>query len=197
MNATVVQALITYENNDGVNVTETLNGTSITYTGGDVCPSGNASSFSVNVYCSMTLDIVNTRYSGMAQGDACNPYVEIVSSLGCNVLSHSILWEYLDLIKPYLGFVSIVMGVFLCFLGLKIVKVGVCLAGFLSCTLASCILFYAVYFNTMDDVNTFFYFLGGGLIAGIIVGILLACFIRFGAAVLAGWGGFALGLLIN
>jgi len=117
--------------------------------------------------------------------------------LGCSVFSHSILWDYLDLLQPYLGGIAIVGGCFLCFLGLKLVKPSICVAGFLTCTLASCLIFYAVYLNSIDDVTTFFYFLGAGAAIGIFVGLLLAYFSRFGAACLAGWGGFALGLLIN
>lgn len=39
--------------------------------------------------------------------------------------------------------------------------------------------------------------MAGGAVAGIIVGLLLAYCVKVGAAVLAAWGGFALGLLLN
>jgi hypothetical protein len=39
--------------------------------------------------------------------------------------------------------------------------------------------------------------MGGGAVIGVIVGVLLAKCVKVGAAILAGWGGFALGLILN
>lgn len=120
-----------------------------------------------------------------------------MSSLGCDVFSNSILWNYIEKVEPYLGAIAIAVGFVVCLFGLKLVKPSICMAGFITCTLLSCLFFYAVYANSLNDVDTFWYFLGGGAVAGILLGLLLAKFVKFGAAVLAGWGGFAAGIILN
>jgi hypothetical protein len=149
------------------------------------------------VYCDLDLENDNTRYTGLALGDSCNPYVNIVSRQGCDVLANSILWDYLEKIEPYLGVVGIVMGTFLCFFGLKMIKPSIFMAGLITVTLMACLFFYAVYANSVDDVETFWYFLAVGALLGLVLGFLLAKYVKIGAAVLAGWGGFAAGLMLN
>lgn len=61
----------------------------------------------------------------------------------------------------------------------------------------SLLVFYAVYANSFDELETFYLWMAGGAVAGIIVGCLLAKFVKMGAAILAAWGGFALGLILN
>jgi len=101
------------------------------------------------------------------------------------------------MMKPYMGAVGIAVGIPMCFFGLKMIKPCVCFAGFITLTAFSCLLFYTIYLNDINKTDAFWYFLGGGVLAGIIVGLLLAKFIRFGAACLAGWGGFCAGLILN
>jgi len=101
------------------------------------------------------------------------------------------------MLKPYLGAIGIAVGVPLCFFGLKMIKPAVCFAGFITVTAASCLIFYAIYFTDVNKTDAFWYFLGGGALGGILVGLLLAKFVKFGAAILAGWGGFTLGLILN
>lgn len=101
------------------------------------------------------------------------------------------------MIEPYLGAIAIAVGVPLVFFGLKLVKYAICFAGFITVTACSCLLFYTIYFTDTTKTDAFWYFLAGGALAGLIVGLLLAKFVRIGAAILAGWGGFCAGLLLN
>ena len=175
-----------------------LNGTALTYTGGDRCPETNElTTFTINVYCNNDLPIDDTDYDYYATGGDCAPEVQIVSMLGCDVFSNSLLWEYLDMIEPYIGFVAIGLGIMMTFFGLKLIKPSICVAGFLTVMLVTCLFFYAIYLNTIEETSAFWYFLGGGALGGVLVGLLLAKFVKFGAAVLAGWGGFAGGLILN
>jgi len=113
-------------------------------------------------------------------------------------LTTSQIWVYLEKAEPYFGVVMIVGGFIVCFYGFKLLKPCLFLAGFLSCCLLALLFCYAVYAESIDDLtSTFYYFLGGGALVGILVGWLLAKFIKVGAAVLAGWGGFCLGLVLN
>jgi hypothetical protein len=178
-------------------VTEYLNGVALNYTGGQTCPNGVAKTFTINVYCAADLELTNTYYDGIAYGDECNPYVNVVSLLGCDVLTTSLLWGDLALLEPYLGLIAVFAGFFFCFFGFKFLKPSVCIAGFMTTTLAFCLFYYLIYLNSTEEIYIFWYFLGVGILMGILLGFGLACFARIGATCLAGWGGFALGLLIN
>lgn len=101
------------------------------------------------------------------------------------------------MISPYIGVIAIIGGFLLCFFGLRLVKPSVCFITFLSCIVVSLFIFYAVFLNAIELTPVFWYFLGGGVIGGLIVGILMSKYVKFGAAILGGWGGFAAGLVLN
>jgi len=69
--------------------------------------------------------------------------------------------------------------------------------GVLTATFVSCIFFYAVYANATTDPKEFFYWLGGGVVAGIVLGCILCKKQKAGVALLAGWGGITLGLMVD
>lgn len=101
------------------------------------------------------------------------------------------------MIKPYIGVVAIIGGFMLCFFGLKLVKPSVCFVTFLTCIVVSLFIFYALFLNAIELTPVFWYFLGGGIVGGLIIGVLLSKYVKFGAAILGGWGGFAAGLMLN
>lgn len=97
----------------------------------------------------------------------------------------------------YFGAFAIVAGILLVFFGRKFIKPAVFIAGFLTSLLLFSFIFYAVYFDKVSQASDFWWFLGAGVLVGIGVGLLLSCFIKVGAAILAGWGGFCLGMILN
>jgi len=180
---------------------ETQTGVSLTYSGGGTCIStGSPTSFTIKAWCNTDIKASDTIYTAevMSQ-DPCHAYVELESSIGgCDLLSNSPIWVYLEKMEPYIGVIGIVGGFITCFYGMKLLRPCLFIAGLLSCCVAALLFCYAIYASSIDDfASTFYYFLGGGFIAGLLVGYLLARFIHVGAAVLAGWGGFCLGLILN
>ncbi len=99
--------------------------------------------------------------------------------------------------KPYIGAIAITGGIMLCFYGLALVKPSICFITFLSCIVVSLFIFYACFLTALEITPVFWYFLGGGIGGGLVVGILMAKYVKVGAAILGGWGGFALGLILN
>mmetsp|Transcript_44060 Transcript_44060/g.59731 ORF Transcript_44060/g.59731 Transcript_44060/m.59731 type:complete len:137 (+) Transcript_44060:765-1175(+) len=69
--------------------------------------------------------------------------------------------------------------------------------GILTTVAAVALLFYTTFLSQDTEEWVFWTTLGGAIVGGIIVGYLLAKFIKVGAAILAGWGGFTCGLLLN
>jgi len=95
------------------------------------------------------------------------------------------------------GVFFIASGLLLCFAGRKLIKPSVCVAGTFSTITLALILFYAIFLSKNTKTWVFWVVLVVSIVVGIVVGLILSKFIKLGAAILAGWGGFALGLLIN
>lgn len=180
---------------------EVQSGVSLTYSGGNACIStGQPTTFTIKAWCDSSISPTDTEYTGqITNNDPCHPEIELVSSIGgCDLLTNSPIWVYLEAAEPYLGWAALAGGFIICFYGFKLLKPSLFLGGFLSCIVLALLFCYAVYAESIEDLkSTFYYFIAGGAVAGIIVGWLLARYIKVGAAVLAGWGGFCLGLVLN
>lgn len=174
-----------------------LDGVKLTYTGGDACPTtGKPTQFSINMYCDPNMGWEDYDFSAGMLGDICSPYLDTVSRAACSRLSVSQLWDYLSKYSDYFGAFLLLAGVLLVFSGRLLLKPAVCFAGFLTTILVSCFIYYAVYFEDTSDVEDFWFFLGGGALVGIFVGLFACWCTRLGAAVLAGWGGLCGGLIL-
>lgn len=175
--------------------TKLAQGVALTYSNGAVCPaSGEKYKFTVNVFCNATLD---GDFNLTASGDVCAPYVSITSKYGCSVFDTNVIWEFLGDYEEFWGVFFIIGGVVLCFLGRRLMKPSICMAGMLGTIVLVLLFFYTIWFNNSKEVTTFWYFFAGATVAGAIVGFLLAKFVKVGAAVLGGLGGFFAGLILN
>lgn len=174
-----------------------LSGVAMTYTGGQVCEkTGEPTQFRINLYCNPSGSWTSYDYSAGMMGDICNPHFDLVSRAACPRLSVSDLWGYLEDYSYYFGAVLLVAGLGLVFAGRQLIKPAVCFAGFLTTVLVSCIIFYSVYLEDESDLSDFWYFFGGGALVGIFAGLFACWAARFGAALLAGWGGLCGGLIL-
>jgi len=170
----------------------------LTYTNGAICDatSGTKAVFSINMYCDESMGWQDFDVSPGVLGNLCEPYVDTLSKVACSRLSVSQLWGYLAQYSQFFGAFLLVAGTILVFFGRKLLKPAVCFAGFLTTIFVSCLIFYGVYLENESDLADFWYFLGGGALAGIFVGLLMCWCMRVGAAVLAGWGGLTGGLIL-
>jgi len=76
--------------------------------------------------------------------------------------------------EPYVGVIGIVGGFLICFAGLRLLKPCIFVAGLLLCTMLGLLCCYFFFSDSAEDLqSTFYYFLGGGFVAGLIVGWLL------------------------
>ena len=117
--------------------------------------------------------------------------------MACSRLSVSSLWGYLADYAAYFGAFLLTIGLLLVFIGRKLLKPAICFTGFLTTIALSCLIYYSVYLQDTSNLAQFWYFLGGGALVGIFVGLLACWASRVGAMVLAGWGGFCGGLILN
>ena len=112
------------------------------------------------------------------------------------MLDVSSLWSYLDQYNAYFGAVAILLGTLLVVLGRKFIKPAIFISGFITCVVLSLFMFYAIYYDKETTTGAFWGILAGGIVVGILIGLLLARFVKVGAAILAGWGGLCLGLIL-
>jgi len=127
----------------------------------------------------------------------CNLLVTFSSKDVCPSWTSNALWDFLNSIKWVWGIVFILGGIFLCFFGRKLFGIAI----FIICAFVTVFLillfFYSIFLE--DDTKEWvgWVTLGCAVIIGLIVGFLMFKLQRIGAAVLAGWGGFMVGLILN
>lgn len=186
---------VTYSN--GQTSATQLSGIKLSYLNGDACPTNTAlkMSFNINIFCDELTDL---DYNPVADiNDSCAPFVQLVTKYGCPLFTKDQIWAYIDKFTAYFGVFFIGGGIVLCFFGYKLIGPTVCMVGLLTCVVASCLAFYLIFFKSPADLKTFWFFLAGGIIVGIGVGILLFKYPKIGASFAAGWGGIVLGIFLN
>ena len=106
------------------------------------------------------------------------------------------IWTFLEKYKYLWGAVFIAVGFVLCLFGRKMFKPTIFIVGLAAFVFLSMLVFYSIFFssNTKDYVG--WIVLAVSVVVGIFVGIVLAKLSKLGVAVLAGWGGACLGLVL-
>lgn len=156
--------------------------------------------FTINVFCNSSIETVEANYTidGLvATGTTCHPVVSLTSKYGCEALSINALWDMIAQYEDFFGIVAIAGGFFLSLFGLKLVKPTMFIIGILTTVAGVALLFYTTFLSQDTQEWVFWVVLACAILGGLIVGYLLARFIKVGAAILAGWGGFTCGLLLN
>ena len=115
----------------------------------------------------------------------------------CPRFSTNALWIFLNKFKDLWGGFYMLLGLFLCIFGRRLFVVAI----FLITSLATCILimmlFYTLFFeNDTEEYIGWIVLVCAGVI-GILFGIFMTKVQRLGAALLAAWGGFTLGMVVN
>jgi len=94
------------------------------------------------------------------------------------------------------GALLISTGFVLTLFGRKLFKPTICLIGTVAVTFLCLLFFYSVFFNANTKTYVGWVVLLVSLAGGIVAGLMLAKLSRVGVAVLAGWGGLTLGLIL-
>ena len=127
----------------------------------------------------------------------CQYIVTFSSKDVCPSFTTNALWVFLSKFDWLWGACYMLGGVFLCFFGRKLFIAAI----FIITAFATCFLIMLLFYSTLlrDDTAEWigWVILVCSAVIGIIVGAVMTRLQRVGAAILAGWGGFMLGLLIN
>ena len=122
-----------------------------------------------------------------------NPYIKIYSSTGC---STDAFWTWITNNKWAMFAISLIIGFIVCFFGRKLWKPIFFLTGVLLTVFLILIIFYTTFLNTNTASWVGWVVIASSVLLGLLVGFIFMKISKLGAFVLAGWGGFCLGLLI-
>ena len=106
------------------------------------------------------------------------------------------IWTFLGKYIGLWGAILIALGFVLTLFGRKLFKPTICIVGTFAFVFLSLLFFYSVFFNSNTKTYVGWIVLILSVLVGAVVGILLAKASRIGVAVLSGWGGLTLGLIL-
>jgi hypothetical protein len=107
-----------------------------------------------------------------------------------------VIWKWFENNKWVMFAVFFVLGMSLCFFGRAFVKATLCLLGVLISAFVIIYIFYSTFLKKDTELWIVWLVLGGAILVGLLLGFILQKYAKVGAFVLAGWGGFTLGLIL-
>ncbi len=119
------------------------------------------------------------------------------SSTACPIFTFNALIQFIQDFKYIFGPIFIVIGLFLAILGRKLFSAAIFIVGALIVTGFILMIFYSTFLA--DNTATWLSWLVVSLaiVVGVVCGFLLTKVEKIGGALLAGWGGFVLGVVLN
>lgn len=115
---------------------------------------------------------------------------------GCVVFDASYIFQFLDKWRVFWGAGFIMIGIFVTFLGRKSIKPTIFILTFIGVTFFILLFIYSMFMSHLKND----YIIGGVMIfsalAGISAGILLVKFIKHGVALLGGFAGFSIAVMV-
>lgn len=119
------------------------------------------------------------------------------SSMACPVFTMNGLIQFIDQYKWIFGPCFIAVGIFFGFVGLGLFKVALFIVSAIA--VAGLLLFicYATFLSDNTEVWLGWTMVGVSVALGLVAGFLSVYLENYAAAILAGWGGFLLGVMLN
>jgi len=119
------------------------------------------------------------------------------SNYACPVFTMNGLIQFIDTYKWIFGVSMIAGGIFFGFIGLGLFKVALFIV--MTIAVAGLLLFicYATFLSSNTEAWVGWTMLGVSVALGLVAGFLSVKLEKFAAAILAGWGGFLLGVMVS
>lgn len=149
------------------------------------------------MYCDVDQQTPLINLSGdQSTSDSCQLSVKVTSKHACYAWSSNPLMAWLGENQYILGAILIVIGLAIGLFGKHLFKPTVCLVGTFAFTMIASLFIFSVFFTRDTSNTTEWIVFSVCIVGGIVVGLVLAFFLRLGVGVLAAWGGFCLGLIL-
>ena len=173
---------------------ETTNdGLRITYSGGDA-----NYSFALNIPCNhdtpFNLIGFNLNYNYTTNQTDLEGSFE--SQFGCEYDQLSQIWNFFADNQWALFALLVISGGLLTFAGRSMLKPTLFIIGVFTTAFIVLYIFYTTFLSQATEQWKFYVTAGVAIFGGLIVGYFLAKFAKVGAFLLAGWGGFTIGIIL-
>lgn len=165
------------------------------YTNNDSTPE---CSLLVGLICNKDMDgMTTTGLEDVVSNTACSYKTTLTSADVCPSFDLNALWTFLDEYSYIWGVLFIVGGIFLGFLGRKLFKAAVFMVTAILVVFAILLLFYTTFLEDTTEEWVGWTVLVCSILIGLVAGFFMMKLERVGAALLAGWGGFLIGVMLN
>ena len=144
------------------------------------------------MYCSND-DVQKVDY--LMESD-CNHIVRVYDKQGCYVFDTNPLIRFLSKYSYVFGAFMIVLGAIIALFGKPLFKPTICLVGMLVSVIVLSMFIFSLFFDRNTPQWAAWVTFSISIVVGALIGLILAKLSKLGVAVLAGWGGFCLGLII-
>jgi len=136
--------------------------------------------------------------SDMTQGNAgATYYSSQTSGMACPIFTMNALIQFIDEYKFIFGFAFIGVGIFMGILGFKLFQVALFIVTTIAIAFLILFIFYATFLSDNTEAWVGWLVLFFAVVLGLIGGFLMTKLEKFAGAILAAWGGFLLGVLLN
>ena len=159
----------------------------------------NGCSLTVALICDDSVEnYTSTKLKQDPDGTSgCEYTTTMTSAQVCPSFDLNALWDFMDQYSYIWGVLFIVGGIFLGFFGRKLFKAAIFTVTAIIVVFAILLLFYTTFLKSTTEVWVGWLVLCCSIIIGLVAGFFVMKLERLGAALLAGWGGFLLGVMIN
>ena len=152
-------------------------------------------SLEVGLICNLSLQtpILGTY----TKSNTCDYKTTFEGSLACPVFTISEIWKFLNKFSYLFGAFFIVSGFLLGLFGRKLWVAAIFFITFFIVSAGILLLFYTTFLKSTTDIWVGWTVLAGAIVIGIVLGLLITKFQKLGGAIIAAFGGFVLGLILN
>lgn len=122
--------------------------------------------------------------------------MRVYDKQGCYVFDTNPLIRFLRKYSYVFGAFMIALGAVVAVFGKPLFKPTICLVGTMVALILLCLFIFSIFFDRNTPSWAGWLVFSISLVVGAIIGLILAKLSRIGVAVLAGWGGFCLGMIL-
>jgi hypothetical protein len=166
---------------------------------GDTCLFGDTnktSSLIINLYCDDDYDkSPDVAFEGYLD-DECAFIVKVKSVEACYKFSMNPLMDWIHEGAYAWGAVFIALGIVVGYFGRRLFKPTICMVGTLSSVFFMSLVVFSIFFSRNTEEWVQWLTFSVLLIVGCFVGLILAKLSKIGVAIMAGAGGFVLGMIL-
>jgi len=167
----------------------------MSYTNNDDGTNGGVNTLDITQTCDETSTAPTT--GALTSTGAFSFATTQTSSYACPIFTFNALIQFVQEFKYIFGTIFILIGLFLAFLGRKLFSAALFIVAAIIVTGLILIIFYSTFLSDNTESWVSWLVVSLSILVGLVCGFLLTKVEKIGGALLAGWGGFVLGVTLN